>query len=310
MNVSIKQFLSSMEARNCSVNTLLGYETILKEFSSHLGNMPVKRIDRQHVREFIRHLGERGLARASIQRALAAIRSFTKWLHAEGFVPVDAAHGISAPKCPKHLPDLPSQVEMRTLLDGPLNTPFPERDRALLELLYGTGMRVAEVCDAKLEDFEEPDILIVRGKGKRERRVLYGTAKAALDAYLPLRAKMLSERTLTTLLPQNALFLSFGPSIGLQGLSVRSVGRILKDVAAVKGLNPKKYHPHALRHCFATHCHDNGMPIEAVSKLLGHTKLSTTVRYTQVSTTRMIQSYNAAHPHAHKFGLSSPPEGY
>jgi integrase/recombinase XerC len=299
MNVAIKQFLGSLEARNYSVNTLLGYETVLNEFSSHLGNMPVKTIDRQHVREFIRYLGERGLARASIQRALATIRSFTKWLHVEGFVPVDVARGISAPKCPNHLPDVPSQMEIRTLLDGELKTPFPERDRALLELLYSTGIRVAEVCDIKLEDFEEPDILIVRGKGKRERRVIYGeSAKAALDSYLPVRQKMLDGRPLTDLLPKTALFLSFGPNIGLQGLNVRSVGRILKDVAAMKGLDPKKFHPHALRHCFATHCHDNGMPIEAVSKLLGHTKLSTTVRYTQVSTTRMVQSYNAAHPHA------------
>jgi integrase/recombinase XerC len=299
MKARIKQFVDALEGRNYSVNTLRGYERILVEFSAHLGNMPVRRIDRQHVREFIRHLSGRGLARASIQREVAAIRSFIKWLSAEGFIPDDVARGISAPKRQTHLPDLPSQDEMRTLLDGELKTPFPERDRALLVLLYATGIRVAEVCDIKLGDFEAPDILIVRGKGKRERRVIYGErAKTALDAYLPLREKMLNGRTLTTLLPKNALFLSFGPSIGLQGLSVRSVGRILKEVARVKGLDPTKYHPHVLRHCFATHCHDNGMPIEAVSKLLGHSNLSVTVRYAQVSTARMVQSYNAAHPHA------------
>jgi integrase/recombinase XerC len=105
-------------------------------------------------------------------------------------------------------------------------------------------------------------------------------------------------RIFTDLIPKNALFLSFGPCIGLQGLNVRSIGRILKDVATVKGVDTKKFRPHALRRCFATRCHDNGMPIEAVSKLLGHSKLSTTVRYTQVSTDRTVQSYNAAHPHA------------
>jgi len=299
MNVAIKQFVQTLEGRNYSVNTLLAYEKVLNKFSSHLRDMPVKRIDRQHVREFIRYLGERGLGRKSIQQAMGAVRSFMKWLNAEGFIPVDVARGITTPKFPTHLPDLPSQAEMRTLLDGELKTPFPERDRALLELLYGTGMRVAEVCDIKLEDFEAPDIVIVRGKGKRERRVIYGErAKAALDAYLPLREKMLNGRTLTTLLPKNALFLSFGPSIGLQGLSVRSVGRILKEVTSAKGLDPKKFHPHLLRRCFATHLHDNGCPIEAVSALLGHTNLATTVIYTQVSTARMVQSYNAAHPHA------------
>ena len=174
MNVAIKQFLRSVEARNCSVNTVRAYEKVLNEFSTHLRDMPVKRIDRQQVREFIRYLGERGFGRKSIQRAMGAVRSFVKWLNAEGFIPVDVASGITTPKFPTHLPDLPSQAEMCTLLDGPLNTPFPERDRALLELLYATGIRVAEVCDIKLEDFEAPDVVIVRGKGKRERRVIYG----------------------------------------------------------------------------------------------------------------------------------------
>jgi len=299
MNVAIEQFLRSLEARNFSVHTLRAYQKTLGEFSRHLGNMPVRKLDRQHVRGFMRYLGERGLVKKSLQRELGAVRSFAKWLHVEGLVTADIARGIMTPKFPTHLPDLPSQMEVRTLLDGQPTTPFPERDRALLELLYATGIRVAEVCDIKLEDFEEPDVVIVRGKGKRERRVIYGErAKAALDAYLPVRQKMLDGRTLTDLLPRNALFLSFGTNIGLQGLNVRSVGRILKDVAAAKGLDPNKFHPHALRRCFATHLHDNGCPIEVVYKLLGHTNLSTTVIYTQVSTTRMIQSYNAAHPHA------------
>jgi integrase/recombinase XerC len=299
MKTKIKQFINDLEGRNYSIHTLRGYEKTLSEFSVHLGDLPVRRLNRNHVREYIRHLGGRGLARASIQHAVATIRSFVKWLNAEGFIPVDVSHAVTAPKRHAHLPDLPSQEEMRTLLDGELETPFPERDRALLVLLYATGIRVAEVCDIKLEDFEEPDVLIVRGKGKRERRVIYGQrAKAALDAYLPVRSKMLDGRILTDLLPRTALFLSFGPNIGLQGLDVRSVRRILKEAASTKGLDPSKYHPHALRRCFATHCHDNGMPIEAVSKLLGHSKLSVTVRYTQVSTARMVQSYNAAHPHA------------
>jgi site-specific recombinase XerD len=299
MNAAIEQFLRSVEARNCSVHTLRAYKKTLDEFSCHLGNIPVRKLDRQHVRGFMRYLGERGLVKKSLQRELGAVRSFAKWLHVEGLVSADIARGIMTPKFPTHLPDLPSQAEIATLLDGELRTPFPERDRALLELLYGTGMRVAEVCDIKLEDFEAPDIVIVRGKGKRERRVIYGErAKTALDAYLPLRSKMLDERILTDLLPKTALFLSFGPNIGLQGLSVRSVGRILKEAVLMKGLDPKKFHPHMLRRCFATHLHDNGCPIEAVSALLGHTNLSTTVIYTQVSTARMVQSYNAAHPHA------------
>jgi integrase/recombinase XerC len=150
MNVAIEQFLQSVEARNCSVHTLLAYKKTLDEFSRHLGNMPVRNLDRQHVRGFMRYLGERGLAKKSLQRELGAIRSFAKWLHVEGLVPVDIAHGIMTPKFPSHLPDLPSQAEISTLLDGELKTPFPERDRALFELLYATGIRVAELCDIKL----------------------------------------------------------------------------------------------------------------------------------------------------------------
>jgi site-specific recombinase XerD len=170
----------------------------------------------------------------------------------------------------------------------------------LLELLYATGIRVSEACGIMPEDFEPPDVLIVRGKGNRERRVLYGErARAALEAYGLKRTDMLANRSLTALVAP-AFFLSFGPNVGLQGLSVRSVGRLLKQAAAVKGLEPKKYHPHVLRHCFATHSHDNGMPVEVVSKLLGHAMLSTTVTYLQVSTARMMQTYNRAHPHARK----------
>jgi site-specific recombinase XerD len=299
MNVAIEQFLQSVEARNCSVHTLRAYKKTLDEFSRQLGNVPVRKLDRQHVRGFMRYLGERGLVKKSLQRELGAVRSFARWLYIEGLVTVDVARGIMTPKFPTHLPDLPSRAEIRTLLDGELKTPFPERDRALIELLYATGIRVGEVCGIKLQDFEAPDVLIVRGKGKRERRVLYHEmAKAALDAYLPLRSRMLDGRILTDLLPKTALFLSFGPNIGLQGLNVRSVGRILKEAASAKGLDPNKYHPHVLRRCFATHLHDNGCPIEVIYKLLGHTNLSTTVIYTQVSTARMVQSYNAAHPHA------------
>jgi site-specific recombinase XerD len=298
MKDSIKNFLLFLEGKNSSIHTLRAYQKSLNEFSAHVGNLPVNELTRQHVRSFIRYLSERGLKRTSTHRMVASVKSFVKWLHVEDLIPLDIGHGVTTPRLHHHLTDPPSQAEIRILLDGELKTPFPERDRALLELLYATGIRNSEACGIMPEDFEPPDVLIVRGKGNVERRVIYGgRARAALDAYRPKRAEMLASRSFTDLV-KPAFFLSFGPNVGLQGLNVRSVGRILKQAAAVKGLDPKKYHPHLLRHCFSTHCHDNGMPVEVINKLLGHAKLSTTVTYLQVSTNRMMTSYNRAHPHA------------
>ncbi len=308
MKDAIKQYLANLEARNCSTHTIRSYRKNLHNFSAHVGDLPVLALTRQHVRSFVRNLSERGLGRESTHQMVAAVKSFLKWLCVEDIIPVDCGHGVAIPRRLHQLPDLPSQTEISILLDGKLNTPFPERDLALIETLYATGIRVSEACGIMPEDFEAPDVLIVRGKGNRERRVLYGErARVALEAYRSKRDQMLANRQLTDVV-KPAFFLSFGPNVGMQGLNVRSVGRILKEAAAAKGLEPKKYHPHVLRHCFATHCHDNGMPVEVVSQLLGHAKLSTTVTYLQVSTARMMQSYNHAHPHAQKeaCGVTAP----
>jgi integrase/recombinase XerC len=170
-----------------------------------------------------------------------------------------------------------------------------ERDRLILELLYGCGIRVSELVGINLDDFWGSDILLVRGKGKKERLVIVGEcARAALNAWLQVRQKLLGKTRLKT----PALFFSVGPRRSAERLAARSVGRIIKIAAETCGLDSKKWHPHLLRHAAATHMCDHGASLQSVSTLLGHAKLSTTEIYTRVSTGRLRRSYDAAHPHA------------
>jgi len=172
-----------------------------------------------------------------------------------------------------------------------------ERDRIILELLYGCGLRVSELVGINLDDFRDEDVLLVRGKGKKERFVIVGEcARAALKAWLQVRQNLLRKSHLNT----PALLFSVGSRRSAERLDVRSVRRILRAVAKARGLDPEKWRPHSLRHAFATHLCDNGATLQAVSILLGHARLSTTQIYTRVSTGRLRRSYDAAHPHAQR----------
>jgi len=170
-----------------------------------------------------------------------------------------------------------------------------ERDRLILELLYGCGLRVSELVGINLDDFRDQDVLLVRGKGKKERFVIVGEyARDALKAWLQVRQNLLQKSRLNT----PALLFSVGPRRSAERLDPRSVRRIIRAVAEARGLDPEKWRPHLLRHAAATHMMDHGAPLQSVSTLLGHAKLSTTQIYTRVSTGRMRRSYDAAHPHA------------
>jgi len=172
-----------------------------------------------------------------------------------------------------------------------------ERDQLILELLYGCGLRVSELVGINLDDFRDEDVLLVRGKGKKERFVIVGEcAQAALKAWLQVRETLLRKTRLKT----PALFFSVGPRRSAERLDARSVRRIIRAVAEARGLDPEKWHPHLLRHAMATHMCDHGASLQSVSTLLGHAKLSTTQLYTRVSIGRLRRSYDAAHPHAAK----------
>src|SRR5216683_5630839 len=231
---AVHAFLKSLGQRNASVHTIKAYSGDLDEFASYAGSRTWKQIDHVAVRGFLARLYEKGLGKTSVARSLAAVRSLYRWLAQEGVVDHNPAALVSTPKLPKILPRVPSIEELNSVLDGkmPEVAAFPERDRLMLELLYGCGIRNSELIGINLEDIRLSDeAILIRGKGKKQRYVLFGSAvKVALKAYLPARLQMLSERKRSS----SALL------INRRGgrLTTRSVGRIIKKIAVARGLYP------------------------------------------------------------------------
>ena len=228
-----------------------------------------------------------------VARSLAAVRSLYRWLGREGIVVENPALLVSTPKLPKKLPRVPTLEEINGLLDSPMpeNAAFPERDRAIFELLYGCGLRNSELVGIELGDVDDANgVILIRGKGKKERYVpLEGAAAKALQDYRVARRQALAESHKNT----QRLFINRrgGP------LTTRSVGRIVKQIAVAKGL-PPDVHPHTLRHAFGTHMLSEGADLRAIQELLGHERLSTTQKYTQLSMTHVMEVYDRTHPRA------------
>lgn len=286
-------FLRHLRERNASPHTIRAYSLDLELFAQYAGQREWKQIDHIAVRGFLSQLYENGLNKTSVARALAAVRSLYRWLAREGVVEQNPAKLVATPKLPKKLPRVPTIEEMNSVIDGamPENASFPERDRLMLELLYGCGIRNSELTGINLEDIRlSAEAILIRGKGKKERYVPFGeSVKAALAAYLPERNKILAEmnRRSASLL----INLRGGP------LTTRSVGRIIKKIAVAKGLSPD-VHPHTLRHAFGTHMLEEGADLRAIQELLGHERLATTQRYTQLSIKHVLQVYDQTHPRA------------
>jgi integrase/recombinase XerC len=287
------QFLRVLRERNASAHTIKAYAGDLENFANYVGSRDWKSIDHVTIRGFLSHLYEKGLSKPSVARSLAAVRSLYRWLAQEGVVEQNPAKLVSTPKLPKKLPRVPTIEEMNSVLDGamPQVAAFPERDRLLLELLYGCGIRNSELIGINLDDIRtSAEAILIRGKGKKERYVPFGgSAVAALGAYLPARQKLLAEKNRIT----PALL------INQRGgrLTVRSVGRIVKKIAVAKGLSPD-VHPHTLRHAFGTHMLEEGADLRAIQEMLGHERLSTTQRYTQLSMKHVLAVYDQTHPRA------------
>ena len=290
---AIDKFLQSLRQRNASVHTLKAYTADLDNFAEYLGAREWRSIDHLMIRGFLSHLYEKKLGKTSVARALAAVRSFYRWLAQEGVVEQNPAALVSTPKLPKKLPRVPTIEEMNAVLDGqmPEVASFPERDRIMFELLYGCGIRNSELIGINLDDIRlSSEAILIRGKGKKERYVPFGdSVKAALAAYLPLRQQTLAERKKIT----TALL------INQRGgrLTTRSVGRIIKKVAVAKGLSPD-VHPHTLRHAFGTHMLEEGAALRSIQEMLGHERLSPTQRYTQLSMKHVLEVYDQTHPRA------------
>ena len=294
MQKAVIQFLQSLRERNASPNTMLAYGKDLAEFVKYIGPLekPAE-IDHVRIRGFLSHLYERGLGKTSVARHLAAVRSLYKWLAREGKVKQNPASLVSTPKLPKKLPRVPTIEEVNNVLDGelPETAAFVERDKTILELLYGCGLRNSELIGINLDDIHwSNETILVRGKGRKERMVPLGdTAAEAIREYLSKRKELLAAKKTTT----QALLVNLRG----QRLTTRSVGRIVKHIAVSKGLSPD-VHPHTLRHAFGTHLLEEGADLRAIQEMLGHERLSTTQRYTQLSMKHVVEVYDKTHPRA------------
>ncbi len=292
--IALAGFLRTLSQRNASAHTIKAYRTDLAEFVIFVGPEELKTIDHLLIRAFLGQLYERGLSKASVARALSSMRSFFKWMGRERMIESNPALLVAAPKLPKRLPRVPTMEEMNSVLDAkmPEETAFPERDRLILELLYGCGIRNSELTGINLDDIHQRQgLILVRGKGKKQRLVPFGdSAQIALRDYLPHRVQALERHKRTG---ETALL------INLRGsrLTTRSVGRIVKSIAVAGGL-PREVHPHTLRHAFGTHMLEEGADLRAIQELLGHERLSTTQRYTQLTTKQVLEVYDKTHPRA------------
>ncbi len=298
----VEEFLAMLaNERNASPHTIRAYDRELHGFADFVmaqlsADLPVQRIEHLHVRAYLGDLYTRGLSKASAARALAAIRSWFKWLAKRGLVEQSPAALVSTPKLPKHLPRVPTIEDMNRVVESAAddNAAWPERDRVIFELLYGCGIRNAELVGIDLADIHwANEAILVRGKGRKERYVPLGDAAArALHAYLPLREARLAEAGKSS----PALLLNL--RLRSDGrLTTRSVGRIVKHIALAHGL-PADVHPHTLRHAFGTHMLEEGADLRAIQELLGHERLSTTQRYTQLTVGQVAEVYDRTHPRA------------
>lgn len=291
VELATDSFLRHLRERNASAHTIKAYAGDLDVFAAYIGGREWKAIDHIAIRGFLSHLYDRGLGKTSVARALAAVRSLYRWLAQEGVVEQNPAKLVSTPRLAKKLPRVPTIEEINSVLDRkmPEQSAFPERDRLMLELLYGCGIRNSELVGISLDDIRlSSEAILIRGKGKKERYVPFGgSAREALAGYLPWRQGLL-----LTLKKTNSALL-----VNQRGgrLTTRSVGRIVKRIAVARGLSPD-VHPHTLRHAFGTHMLEEGADLRAIQELLGHERLATTQRYTQLSVKHVMNVYDQTHP--------------
>ena len=297
--------------RSASAHTLRAYDRELRNFAGFVAErygseQTVDLIEHTHIRAYLGTLYDRGLSKASAARALASIRSWFKWLARAGYLQQNAASLVATPRLPKHLPRVPSIEEMNRVVDsvGEDAASWPARDKAILEMLYGCGIRNAELTGLNLDDIHwANEAVLVRGKGQKQRYVPLGDAAAvALQAYLAERSARLAAAGDGRGIETPALFVNLqlrglGKPGGQARLTTRSVARIVKRVAILRGLSAD-VHPHTLRHAFGTHLLEEGADLRAIQELLGHERLSTTQRYTQLTTAQLTQVYDRTHPRA------------
>ena len=294
---AIERFLRAAKSeRDLSINTIEAYRRDLAQFAEWIGRSGVAElndVDRSLLRRYVAFLGSRNYARRTVARKASAVRALLKWTVDMDLIEVNPAEDLSAPKLDKPLPKVLKEAEAAALCDlPPDDDEIGMRDRAILELLYGSGLRVSEVCALDVDDVDlRASAVRVLGKGRKERRVpISEPARVAVRRFVSEGRRSLMEEG-----PANdaaALFLNKrGGRIG-----PRSIRAMLATYLKAEG--QASIGPHALRHSFATHLLDGGADLRAVQELLGHESLATTQIYTHVSTERLRAVYEQSHPRA------------
>lgn len=292
---ALKEYLNYVSVeRGCSRNTVLAYGRDLRNYLARLKEEGVTRpeqITRERIEGHIRSLRESGLAISSVERAVSAIKGFHRFMVSERITAAHPAADLPLPKKPDRLPDVISRQQAAALLDQPFpETAAGQRDHAIVEVLYGCGLRVSELCGLDLRRvILDEQVLRVVGKGNKERVVpIVGTAAKVLSEYLETwRPELVSPRVSTS-----AVFLN---NRGRR-LSRQSVHSLVAKSGAVVGI--EGLHPHTLRHSFATHMLEGGADLRIVQELLGHADISTTQLYTHLDRTHIREVYLEAHPRA------------
>ena len=289
----IVRFVEELNRRNASPHTIAAYESDLRQFVDYFSPPGTEapapaEFDVLKIREWMAWLYDQKLDAVSIRRKLAALRMFFRFLVREGLAPVNAPRLVRTPRGPKRLPEVMTAEQTNALLDGvaagKIERPHPARDLAILELLYGSGLRVSELTGLNLADVDRAERwLKVRGKGRKERQVPFGSKAAdALERYLAERSDS-----------ESALFLNHRGG-RLTDRGVRGMVKLYATFVA----GDSSIHPHSFRHAFATHLLGAGADLRSIQELLGHARLSTTQKYTQVSLTELMAVYDKAHPKA------------
>jgi integrase/recombinase XerC len=286
----IDQFIDFLKnEKDVSQHTIRAYSKDLQEFHSFTDKRPEK-IDNLDIRSFMASLHYKKLKKSSISRKLASIRSFFSYLHKEGYVKKNPAKLVSSPKIPKSLPKFLTVDETFLLMEAPEGDSFIlTRDKAIIELLYSSGLRVSELTLLDIGDLDIKESLIrVKGKGRKERIIPVGSkAMNAIKNYLPEKISLKKKSP--------ALFLNNRGG----RLTQRSIRRILVRYSRIIGLKGSPS-PHTLRHTFATHLLHGGADLRTIQELLGHSSLSTTQKYTHVDIAHLAEVYDNAHPMAKK----------
>ena len=295
LEAQIDHYVKDLELRGVSEHTVRAYAADLAQFLEYLSPPDCappepQAIDVPTLREWLAGLYAQELATVTIRRKLAAVRGLFALLHREGVVKANVGRLVSTPKAPQRVPEVMTPGQTNALVEG-VGTgeparPFPTRDRAIFELLYGCGVRVSELAGIDLGDIDRSERwLRVRGKGRKERQVpVPGKAAEALERYLAGRPVVRD---------QPALFLNHREG----RLTARGIRGIVKFYATLLSGDPS-IHPHSFRHAYATHLLADGADLRAIQELLGHARLSTTQKYTQVSLTDIMAVYDKAHPKA------------